>query len=816
MSKQTLVLGVDGMQCASCVGHVEQALASLPGVSDVSVNLATGEAFVSGETLPSFATLASALTGAGYQPRHQIRELVIEGMTCASCVSHVEKALKGVAGVTKAEVNLATGRASLELLGEVETHTLIAAVEAAGYGARALDTEGRSDTGMAERQEREYRQLWRRLVWALIAGLPLFLLEMGGHLLPEFHHWQLATLGAQRLEWLQLILASIVIFGPGLDFYRRGAAALWRLTPDMNSLVMLGTASAYGYSLVATLAPELLPLQARHVYYEAAATIIVLILIGRLLEARAKGRTSAAIAKLVKLQPQRATRLMASGETESVSLAQIQVGDLLLVKPGEKLPADGELTEGESYIDESMMTGEAQPVAKTVGAQVIGGTVNQTGSFSFKVSRTGKDSLLAQIIQLVESAQASKLPIQALVDKITLWFVPGVMAAALLTFLGWWLFAHNIQLAVINAVAVLIIACPCAMGLATPTSILVATGRAASLGLLFRKGSALQALAEVEVIAFDKTGTLTRGHPELTDFSCSTNFDQNQLLTWIASLEARSEHPIALAMVQAAKARALPLVAVQNFNSLTGIGVEAQIEGHQIHLGGDRLLAQLKIDASEFAAQAQVLAEQGKTPIYVAVDGGAAGILALADQLKDSSRAAIAALHELGYKLALISGDNRRTAEYIARDLGIDHVVAEVLPEQKVEQVKKLRARFGKLAFVGDGINDAPALASADLGMAVGNGTDIAIESADLVIVSGNLLGVAQSLALAKAAMRNIRQNLFWAFAYNAALIPLAAGLAYPAFGLLLSPVFAAGAMAFSSVFVVSNALRLKAVNLGV
>ncbi len=748
-------------------------------------------------------------------------QLDVEGMTCASCVGHVERALARVPGVASVSVNLATGFAQVQSLAPIEPQILISAVAQAGYTAKPRFSEASqaqpnspADNPVLARQEREYHELRRRFYWALATALPLFILEMGGHLLPGFHHWQMQTIDTKNLEWLQLILASAVIFGPGLDFYRKGVAALLRVAPDMNSLVFLGTASAYGYSLVTTLMPQWLPEAARHIYYEAAATIIVLILLGRLLEARAKGRTSAAIAKLVQLQPQQATRVNAEGKQEAIALTEIQPGDRLLVRPGEKIPADGELLEGESYVDESMMTGEPIPLAKAPGSLVIGGTLNQTGAFSFKVTRTGKNTLLAQIIQLVESAQASKLPIQALVDKITLRFVPAVMSAALLTFLGWWLLAGNVQLAVINAVAVLIIACPCAMGLATPTSILVATGRAASLGLLFRKGSALQTLAEVKAIAFDKTGTLTKGHPELTDFIAAPGQERQKLLALAASLEVRSEHPIARALVAAAEAEGLQLHSLENFTSLTGMGVAAKIDGQQVHLGADRLLQHLGIDYSALAPSAVDLASKGKTPIFLSLEQQAVAVMALADQLKETSRAAISALHHQGYKLAMISGDNQRTANYIGEQLGIDEVVAEVLPEQKVTCVKQLQSKYGSLAYVGDGINDAPALAAADVGIAVGNGTDIAIESAELVIVSGNLQGLPASLALARATMSNIRQNLFWAFAYNAALIPLAAGLAYPGFGLLLSPVFAAAAMAFSSVFVVTNALRLKTVSL--
>ncbi len=744
-------------------------------------------------------------------------DLQIEGMTCASCVAHVERALGKVSGVSNVSVNLTTERAHLTLAEAVPLETLVKQVEQAGYGAKLASANDNQET--AERREQELVQLSYQFRLALTLTLPVFVMEMGSHLIPALHHWLMANLG--QWNWIiQAILTSMVMFGPGRVFYLKGLPALLRLAPDMNSLVAIGSLAAWSYSLVATFLPSALPAGTLNVYFEAAAVIVTLILLGRLLEARARGRTSDAIARLVKLQPHTATRLT-NGQQERVEIDQIEPGDVLLVKPGERIPLDGTLTQGGSFIDESMMTGEPMPVSKTLGDEVIGGTLNATGAFEYRVTKTGGDTMLAQIIQLVEAAQGSKLPIQALVDQITRWFVPAVMLVALLTFVVWMMFGPQpaLAFALVNAVAVLIIACPCAMGLATPTSIMVGTGRAASLGLLFRRGDALQSLAEVNTIAFDKTGTLTLGQPQLTDFivtpamSAGVNVGdaaKRDLLALAAAAEKHSEHPIARALIEAAARENIALGQLESFEAIPGYGLTAQVSGVQLHIGADRLFTKLGIDLSAFSAAAQQLAEQGKTPIYIARNHQAAAVMALADTIKPGTEKALAALHQLGFKIAMITGDNRRTAEVIAKQLHIDVVIAEVLPEQKVAAVKQLRKDHGAIAYVGDGINDAPALAEADLGLAIGTGTDIAIESADLILVSGDIQGVPKSIALARATMRNIKQNLFWAFAYNVALIPLAAGIAYPSFEMLLSPMLAAGAMALSSVFVVTNALRLR------
>jgi len=735
-------------------------------------------------------------------------ELSIGGMNCASCVAHVEKALASVDGVSSASVNLATERASVVLARPIPPEDLILSVEQAGYKAGFALSEDRNE--QAERREQDRLQLKQKFVFSVFATLPVFVMEMGGHLIPAWHHWLMANLG--NWNWIvQAALTTLVMFGPGRVFYQQGLPALSRLRPDMNSLVALGSLAAWGYSLIATFAPSALPAGTINVYFEAAAVIVTLILLGRLMEANARGRTSDAIARLIKLQPHTATRVR-DDKKETVDLALIQPNDHVLVRPGERIPLDGEIIAGSSFIDESMMTGESIPVSKTVTAEVIGGTLNTTGSFTYRVTKTGKETLLAQIIEIVETAQGSKLPIQALVDKITRWFVPAVMLIAALTFFVWLIFgpAPALSFALVNAVAVLIIACPCAMGLATPTSIMVGTGRAASMGLLFRRGSALQMLADIKTIAFDKTGTLTLGKPKLTDFIVAPGFEKNIVLALAAAAEQHSEHPIANALVEAAAAEKISLGRVESFEAIAGYGLKANVSAEEIHIGADRLFEKLGINLDALRVSAQQLADEGKTPIYISINNSIAAVIALADTIKPGTAAALKSLHALGFNIAMITGDNQRTANVIAKQLGIDLVIAEVLPNQKVAAVKKLRKQHGAIAYVGDGINDAPALVEADLGLAIGTGTDIAIESADLVLVSGDIQGVPNSIALARATMRNIKQNLFWAFAYNAALIPLAAGIAYPAYGILLSPMLAAGAMALSSVFVVTNALRLR------
>ncbi|WP_179990346.1 MULTISPECIES: heavy metal translocating P-type ATPase [unclassified Acinetobacter] len=802
-------LSIEGMTCASCVGRVEKALKKVDGVEKAEVNLATEKALIHASQPLDRALLIKAVQRAGFDVAAiQPIELSIDGMTCASCVTRVEKALKKVPGVEQANVNLATEHAWIQPNATVSSQDLIRAIQKAGYDAKLLQHDSNEQH---DKKNLEQQQLKRDLVISLILALPVFILEMGSHMIPAFHMWVMHNIGQQQSWLIQFALTTLVLLLPGRRFYQKGIPALLRFAPDMNSLVAVGTLAAYSFSLVATFMPQLLPEGTVHVYYEAAAVIVSLILLGRYFEAKAKGRTSQAIQHLIGMQAKTA-RIHRDGQIIEVPVAEVSSNTIVEIRPGERIPVDGEVVEGHSYIDESMITGEPVPVAKQVGNQVVGGTINQNGTLNIRATAIGEASVLAQIIRMVEQAQGSKLPIQALVDKVTMWFVPAVMLLAALTFIVWFIFGPEptLTFGLVNAVAVLIIACPCAMGLATPTSIMVGTGRGAEMGVLFRKGEALQLLQDVKVVAVDKTGTLTEGKPILTDFHVQSGFDADQVFALLASVEAKSEHPIALAIVQAATEKQVSLLPVTEFDSITGSGIEALVNGQRIQIGADRYMQQIGLDVSAFNAEAARLGQEGKTPIYMAIDQQLAAIVAVADPIKDTTFAAIAALHQLGLKVAMITGDNRHTAQAIAARLQIDHVVAEVLPEGKVDVVRELQQQFGRVAFVGDGINDAPALAQADVGIAIGTGTDVAIEAAEVVLMSGNLQGVPNAIALSKATIRNIRQNLFWAFIYNIALIPIAAGVLYPFAGILLSPIFAAGAMALSSVFVLGNALRLK------
>ncbi|WP_218242313.1 heavy metal translocating P-type ATPase [Comamonas fluminis] len=811
-------LSVEGMTCASCVGRVERALKKVPGVQNAVVNLATEKASLTVDDPAQAAAVlplaVAAIEKAGYAVPAQNVDLQVDGMTCASCVGRVERALKKVPGVQNAVVNLATERASVQISDGTDVGALIAAIAKAGYEAAPVPKAGEGqavEDATAQRQAAERDALKKSLIFATVFALPVFLLEMGGHMVPAFHHWIAHSIGTQNSWYIQFVLTAIVLFGPGRRFFEKGVPALLRGAPDMNSLVAVGTTAAFAFSVVATFIPSLLPAGTVNVYYEAAAVIVALILLGRFMEARAKGNTSEAIRRLVQLQAKTA-RVRRDGAVQELDIALVRSGDVIEVRPGERIPVDGEVIEGQSFVDESMISGEPVPVEKAVGAEVVGGTVNQNGALAFKATKVGADTLLAQIIRMVEQAQGSKLPIQALVDKITMWFVPAVMTAALITFMVWLIWGPDpaLSFALVNAVAVLIIACPCAMGLATPTSIMVGTGRAAQMGVLLRKGEALQQLKDAKVVAVDKTGTLTKGRPELTDLVLADGLQRSTVLVQVAAVEDRSEHPIARAIVDAAKAEGLQIPAISDFESVTGFGVRAVVDGSKVEIGADRFMRELGLSVDGFAAEAQRLGSEGKTPLYAAINGQLAAMIAVADPIKPTTKPAIDALHALGLKVAMITGDNRHTAEAIAKQLGIDEVVAEVLPGGKVDTVQRLKAEHGTLAYVGDGINDAPALAEADVGIAIGTGTDIAIEAADVVLMSGDLSGVPNAIALSKATMKNIGENLFWAFAYNVALIPVAAGLLYPFNGTLLSPVFAAGAMALSSVFVLSNALRLK------
>ena len=797
----TATFQVEGMTCAACVGRVERALARQPGVVTASVNLMTHKASVTYDAPADPQSLARALAEAGYPPAETTEVLEIEGMTCASCVGRVERALAATPGVTAATVNLATNTAHVRHIdGLADPPALAARVAAAGYAARPrLATAPRRDHAAEETAE-----LRREVALAVALTAPVVVLAMGAHMVPAFHHWIMGTLG-ERTSWLiQMGLTAAVLAGPGRRFLRIGLPALMRGAPEMNSLVTLGSLAAFAYSAVATLAPGVLPPAARAVYFEAAATIVTLILVGRWLEARARGRAGEAIRRLVALRPATARRIVGTQPVE-VPVDDLMPGDVVELLPGERVAVDGAVIEGEGWIDEAMLTGEPMPARKAPGATVTGGTVNGPAALRFRVSRIGADTTLSRIIASVEEAQAAKLPVQALVDRITRWFVPAVMAVALATVVLWLAIGPGLTHALVAGISVLIIACPCAMGLATPVSVLVGSGRGAELGILFRRGDALQRLASVRTVAFDKTGTLTEGHPRLTDLHPFPGFAEDEVLGLAAAAEARSEHPIGRAIVAAARERGIAPPEATRVEAIPGQGLTAVAGGRAVQIGNARMMTAKGLDFPG----ADALARQGRTPILMAVDGRPAATLAVADPLRPTSAEAVATLARLGIAAAMVTGDARATAQAVAASAGIADVHAEVLPEGKAAVVADL-GKAGPVVFVGDGINDAPALAAADVGIAMGGATDVAVETAEVVLMHPDPRAVADAVVLSRATMRNIRQNLFWAFGYNVVLIPVAAGALYPLNGTMLSPMLAAGAMAFSSVFVVTNALRLR------
>ncbi|TYB90752.1 heavy metal translocating P-type ATPase [Oceaniovalibus sp. ACAM 378] len=807
----TITMKISGLSCASCVGRAERAIVAVSGVVGANINLASETAQVDpGSVAPG--EIADALDKAGYPAEITEALFDIEEMHCASCAGRIETALLALPGVVAATVNPATETASVRWFAGAVTPEQIAQVSGdAGYPAtlRSAASAMEDDSGAVDRSA----ALGRDVAIAAALTLPVFVMEMGSHFIPGVHDLIAGTIGI-RVSWLiQFALVTLVMVWPGRRILFGGARSLLRGAPDMNALVALGTSAAWMFSTVALFAPGLLPVGTQAVYYEAAAVIITLILLGRWLELRAKGRTGAAIRALAGLQP-RTAMVLRDGALVETEIAQIRQGDLVQIRPGERIAVDGTVTAGASFVDESMITGEAAPVERSVSAPVVGGTVNGTGALTVRATAVGADTVLASIVRMVEQAQGAKLPIQAMVDRVVMWFVPAVMAVAAVTVAVWLIFgpAPALPFALVAGVSVLIVACPCAMGLATPVSVMVGSGRAAQLGVLFRKGDALQSLSGVSVIAFDKTGTLTQGRPELTDFTLAESAvaggqDRDGVLARIAAVESLSEHPVASAIVRAAAGLTLP--AVDGFDAINGMGVRGQVDGLDIIVGADRLMAQEGIEIADLAPLGLRIGERGRTPLYAAIDGRAVAVLGVADPVRPTSRAALDALRTMGLRLAMITGDNRATAQAIANDLGISEVEAEVMPDGKVAALERLRAH-GTLAFVGDGINDAPALAAADVGIAVGTGTDVAIETADVVLMSGDPVGVVRAIAVSRATIRNIRQNLFWAFAYNIALIPVAAGALYPLTGTLLSPMLAAGAMALSSLFVLSNALRLR------
>ena len=754
-------------------------------------------------------------------------DLPLLGMHCASCASRIEKALNRAPGVESCNVNFATTRATVHYdAAQTDAAHLRDVVKEAGYDAIVPDekvsgqaqTAGEKDGEVdAETQAREaaYQKQKNKFWLALVLTLPVAFTAMGSHLIPALHGLALAS----WRPWFELVLSGIVLFGAGAEFFTGAWKVARHRAADMNTLVAIGTFSAWAFSVIATIAPQLVmtgahdAMAAPNVYFETSAIVITLILMGRLLEARARAQTGGAIRALMDLSAKTA-RVERDGQTLDVALDDVQIGDVILVRPGEKVPVDGEIIEGSSQIDESMLTGEAIPVAKKTGDIVIGATFNQSGAFTMRATKVGSDTVLSQIVRMVQEAQGSKAPIQRLADTISGYFVPVVLCVAIATFVVWFDFSPpetRLTMALLTFVSVLIIACPCALGLATPTAIMVGTGRGAQNGILIKGGEALETAHRLNLIVLDKTGTITRGKPEVTDVCPVARWDENELLRLAASAEQSSEHPLGAAMIEAARARKLKLEVPQDFQSITGGGLQARVGAVQVLAGNVRLLRDNNLTPDEDTAKC--LAEQGKTPVFIALDGEYAGIIAIADAPKASSKQAIQELRELGLKVVMLTGDNAGTARAIARQVGIaeENVRAEVRPEDKAHEVETLQQNGDIVAMVGDGINDAPALARADIGIAMGSGTDVAIEAADITLVRGDLHGVANAIALSKATISNVRQNLFFAFIYNVLGIPLAAGILFPFTGWMLTPIFASIAMALSSVSVVTNALRLRA-----
>jgi len=802
-------LPVTGMSCASCALKIEKGLASVDGVSKATVNFAAEKAtVVFHPEQTDLSHLIDKVKDLGYGAKSEKVLLPIQGMTCASCVNKVQKALNSVKGVVRADVNFATERASVEYIPEeASIRDLKKVVEDAGY--RVLEVR-EEDIVEKERlaREAELLKLRRKFAIGAILLVPILLLMYGAPLLGKW-----TGLSSETNFFIQFLLATPVQFWAGWQFYVGFWKATKHKTSDMNTLIAIGTSAAYLYSLIVTFAPHLIMVRGlmMDVYFDTSAAIIVLILLGRFLEARAKGKTSEAIKKLIGLQPKTA-RVIRDGKEMDVPIEEVVVGDMVLVRPGEKIPVDGIVRDGYSSVDESMVTGESLPGEKKVGDSVVGATINKAGTFKFETTKVGKDTVLSQIVRLVQEAQGSKPPIARMVDVIASYFVPVVITLALLTFFIWYLFGPHPALtyALLNFVAVLIIACPCALGLATPTSIMVGTGKGAENGILIRGAEALETAHQLSTIVLDKTGTLTKGEPSVTDIIESEKFEKREILTLAASAEKGSEHPLGEAIVQRAKEEGLSLLDPKDFQAIAGQGIQAKVDSKSVLLGNLRLMEEKAVGLDDLLHKAEQLSNEGKTPMFLAVEGTAAGIIAVADTLKENSKKAVEALHGMGLEVVMLTGDNQRTAQAIAGQIGIDRVLAEVLPEMKSEEIRRLQSEGKKVGMVGDGINDAPALAQADVGIAIGTGTDVAIESSDITLIGGDLRGVVTAIALSKATIRNIKQNLFWAFAYNTILIPVAAGVLFPFFGILLNPIFAAGAMAISSVTVVSNALRLR------
>ncbi len=830
-----LEIPVTGMTCAACASRVQKGLSKAAGVRAAGVNFATERATVEYDPSSASATsLVDAIRSAGYGARLEETELQVAGLEMAVTGGGIEGELKQLTGVLAAAVNIATGTARVVYLPDVVTpQDFEAAVEAAGYRLAApVDV---ADPAERERiaRERDYRTLRSKFslaavvsVFAMLASMPLMARDSAAMQNDLFHHlmapvnqvlasalpW-LYAIDPRVLTWILLGLTLPVVFWAGRQFYKGAWSGLLHASSDMNTLIAVGTGAAFLYSIVATVAPGVftragLPAD---VYYEAVVMIIALILLGKMLEARAKGRTSEAIRKMAGLQP-RVARVVRGGEAADVDIDDVVVGDIVVVRPGERIPVDGRVVEGRSAVDESLLTGESLPVGKAEGDEVVGGTMNGQGSFRFQATKVGRDTALAQIVKLVRDAQGSKAPIQRLADVIAGIFVPVVIGIALVAAAAWWIVGPQpaFMYALVTFVTVLIIACPCAMGLATPTAVMAGTGAGAERGVLFKGGESLETAHKLDTIVLDKTGTITEGKPAVVEVVSGDGFSDDELLRLAASLETASEHPLAAAILDAARARELFLAEPADFYATAGRGAEAVVDGRLVFVGNRAFMAEQDMEPGALAEAAEGMAAKARTPVFVGSEGRVLGVIGIADPVKPSSAAAIRRLRSMGLEVVMLTGDHRATAEAIAADVGVDRVVAEVLPKAKVDEIRRLQSDGRKVGMVGDGLNDAPALAQADIGIAIGTGTDVALEASDITLMGGDLNGVPDAIHLSRRTMRVIKQNLFWAFIYNAIGIPIAAGVLYPVWGILLSPVIGSAAMAMSSVSVVSNSLRLR------
>lgn len=805
------IIKIDGMSCTACAARVERVVKKLEGTESANVNFAAESLKISyDDTLLKEEQIEAAIEKAGYKVHKELhtRTFKVEGMSCAACANRVEKITSKLAGVESAAVNFASETLTVIYDSQkVETAKLKEVVQKAGYKLISQEEEVKEGTKISEE-----KKLFYRFIASAVFLVPLLIISMGhmvGMPLPDVIDSMTHPL---NFALVQLVL-TVPVMVIGYKFYKVGFKNLVTLSPNMDSLIAVGTSAAFLYSLYGMIKMLRYPEHAMHysmdLYFESAATILALITLGKYLEARSKGKTSEAIKKLMNLAPKTAS-ILKDGKEVKVPLEEVMTGDIIIVRPGEKLPVDGEILEGHTAIDESMLTGESIPVEKSVGSKVIGASLNKTGFIKYKATKVGKDTALAQIIKLVEEAQGSKAPIAKMADIISAYFVPTVISLAVIAVVLWLLAGEAPAFAITIFVAVLVIACPCALGLATPTAIMVGTGKGAEYGVLIKGGEALELTHKINAIIFDKTGTLTEGKPKVTDLLTAESVEQNELLSLAASLEKGSEHPLGEAIVRKAEEENLELKKIDNFKAVEGHGIEGNIEGKAILLGNIKLMQKEKVDVTAFEKEAENLAMQGKTPMFISIDGSLKGIIAVADTLKPSSKAAVKALHDMGLQVVMITGDNKKTAEAIAKEAGIERVFAEVLPEDKASNVKILQEEGKVVAMVGDGINDAPALAKADIGMAIGSGTDVAIESADIVLMKSDLMDVVTAIKLSKATIKNIKENLFWAFCYNSLGIPVAMGLLHLFGGPLLSPMIAAAAMSLSSVSVLLNALRLK------